>query len=158
MIETVNVRLLADVPQVIPTLAEWYKQEWPAWFADMPLAQIEADFQRVANRDCLPFAVVALDHETKPIGVCSIRDEDFAPYPDAGPWLKGLYVVPAQRSLGIAGELIRAAAKHAGSLGVIKAYAATHAAIGTFEHAGWLGFDQVRHEQQMLTVFAKRLA
>ena len=43
-------------------------------------------------------------------------------------------------------------------LQITKLYAATHSAVRTFERAGWLGFDQVLHEGETLTVFAKRVA
>jgi GNAT superfamily N-acetyltransferase len=156
MTETVDMRFLADVLQTIPTLASWYKDEWCEWFADMPLAELEADFSTVAQRDRLPFALVALDPGAEPVGVCSVRAEVFAPYPYAGPWLRGLYVLPSHRGQGIAGELIRAAGKHAATLGVVKLYAATHSACGTFERAGWLGFDQAPQPPETLTIFARR--
>ena len=157
MAELAEIRLLADARETIPTLAQWYKDEWAEWFADTTLIDMEADFNRVAQRDTLPFAVVALDTAAEPIGVCSIRSEPFGPYPDAGPWLRGLYVRPSHRGQGIAGEIIGFASRHAKSIGVAKLYAATHSAIGTFERVGWLGFDQVIHEQQTLTIFARRL-
>lgn len=157
MTETVDVRLLADTPQTIPTLASWYKDEWCEWFADMPLTELEADFSTAAQRDRLPFALVAFDAAAEPVGVCSVRADVFAPYPHAGPWLRGLYVLPSHRGQGIAGELIRAAGEHAASLGVGKLYAATHSACGTFERAGWLGFDQVPQPPETLTIFAARL-
>ena len=90
MSDVVATRLLADVPEVIPTLAGWYKSEWITWFNDTPLEEIEA-------------------------------------------------------------------AEHAARLQIPKLYAATHSAVSTFEHAGWLGFDQVLHEGQTLTIFAKRV-
>lgn len=157
MAELAEIRLLADALETIPTLAQWYKNQWATWFADTTLIDIEADFTAAAQRDTLPFAVVALDKATEPIGVCSIRNEPFDPYPDAGPWLRGLYVHPSHRGQGIAGEMIEFASQRAKAIGVAKIYAATHSAIGTFERAGWLGFDQVRHEHQTLTIFAKRL-
>jgi N-acetylglutamate synthase-like GNAT family acetyltransferase len=67
-------------------------------------------------------------------------------------------VHPPYRGQGAAGELIRAACDHAARLQIDKLYAATHSAVSTFERAGWLGFDQVMHEGQMLTIFAKRTA
>jgi GNAT superfamily N-acetyltransferase len=157
MSEVATTRLLADMPGVIPTLAIWYKAEWADWFANTSLDEIEADFHTVATRDKLPFAAVALDKDMQPLGVCSVRDESFEPYPDAGPWLRGLYVHTPHRGSGIAGQLIEAAARHAAQLQVMKLYAATHTAIGTFERAGWLGFDQVLHQKQMLTIFATRV-
>ena len=157
MTEHASVRLLADVPEVIATLATWYKQEWPAWFNDMPPAEIEADFRNVTNRDRLPIALVAFDTASQVLGVCSIRDDPFEPYPHASPWLRGLYVYAPFRGHGVAEKLIKAAAEHAARLQIPKLYAATHTAVSTFERAGWLGFDQVLHEDQTLTIFAKRI-
>ncbi len=149
-------RLLADAHEVIPTIAKWYKAEWSDWFADTPLAEIEADFASIANTDKLPLGIALFDSTAKIVGVCSLRADPFEPYPHAGPWLRGLYVDTPQRGQGLAGKLILAVEWHAARLGIPKLYAATHSAIGTFERAGWLGFDQVRHEQQTLTIFAKR--
>ena len=157
MSDVVATRLLADVPEVIPALAGWYKSEWITWFNDTPLEEIEADFRNVTNRDRLPLALTAFDNDSTLTGVCSIRDEQFEPYPHASPWLRGLYVHAPFRGRGVALKLIQAAAVHAARLQVPKLYAATHSAVSTFEHAGWLGFDQVLHEGQMLTIFAKRV-
>lgn len=157
MTEFGGVRLLAENPEIIPTLADWYKNEWPDWFADTPLAEIESDFRDVANRDRLPLALAAFDNATRLLGVCSIRDHPFDAYPHAGPWLRGLYVHQPYRGQGVADKLIRAACEHAARLQIAKLYAATHSAVSTFERAGWLGFDQVQHEGQTLTIFAKRI-
>ena len=43
-----------------------------------------------------------------------------------------------------------------GAAKLLLAAAATHGAVGTFERAGWLGFDRVVHEQQTLTIFATK--
>ena len=153
-----SIRLLADVPEVIPTIAGWYQEEWTDWFADTPIDEIEADLVSTANSDKLPLAVAAFDSAGSVVGFCSLRDDPFEPYPHAAPWLRGLYVHGPHRGNGVAGELIRAAELHASRLGVPKLYAATGTAVRTFERAGWLGFDQVLHDQQMLTIFAKRTA
>ena len=157
MTEQAQVRLLADAPEIIPTLATWYKKEWAEWFVDSSLEDIETDFRDVANRDRMPLAFAAFDHASTPLGVCSIRDHPFDAYPDAGPWLRGLYVHAPYRGQGVADELIRAACEHAARLQIAKLYAATHSAVGTFERAGWLGFDRVLHEGETLTIFAKRI-
>lgn len=158
MTEPVVVRLLADASDAIPKLATWYKQEWAGWFIDTPLEEIEADFRSVANRDCMPLALIAFDSASTLLGLCSIRDEQFEPYPHVSPWLRGLYVHAPFRGRGVAGELVRAACEHAARLRIAKLYASTHSAVGTFERAGWLGFDQVAHDGQTLTIFAKRIS
>lgn len=151
-----ETRLLADAAEVIPTIAKWYKAEWSDWFAEIPRDEIEADFAEIANTNHLPLGIVLFNSASKIAGVCSLRADQFGPYPHAGPWLRGLYVDSQQRGQGLAGELIHAAERHAARLNIPKLYAATHGAIGTFERAGWLGFDQILHEQQTLTIFAKR--
>ena len=157
MSEPVRIALLGDVPDVIPTLARWYKSEWTAWFADMASEEIEADFRLLLQRNQLPLGLVAFNTTGQPIGVCSIRSETFAPYPHAGPWLRGLYVTPDERGKNIAGQLIRAAEQTAAQLPLTKLYAATHSAAGTFERAGWLGFDQVLHDGQKLIIFGRQV-
>lgn len=152
-----ETRLLAEVPDFIPTIAKWYKAEWSDWFADIGLDEIEADFVSTANTNKLPLGIVAFDSTVQIVGVCSLRADPFEPYPHAGPWLRGLYVEGPHRGRGIAGELIQAAEQHAARLNIPKLYAATHGAVGTFERAGWLGFDQVLHEQQTLTIFARKI-
>ncbi|MEO8102833.1 MAG: GNAT family N-acetyltransferase [Betaproteobacteria bacterium] len=153
----VDVRLLADFPNVIPTLAGWYRAEWSTWFGDTPVEEIAADLANVANRDALPLGLVAFVPAGQVAGVCSLRADPFEPYPHAGPWLRGLYVDLPWRGKRIAGELLAAAELHAARLGVPKLYAATGTAVNMFERAGWLGFDEVRHEQQTLVIFAKRI-
>ncbi|MEO8384753.1 MAG: GNAT family N-acetyltransferase [Betaproteobacteria bacterium] len=157
MTETCSIHLLADAPDCIPTIAEWYKSEWSTWFRDTPVAEIEEDFRAVANRNGLPIALAACDGDDHPLGACSVRADVFEPYAHAGPWLRGLYVHTPFRGQGIAQHLIRAACDHAAQRQVPKLYAATHSAIKSFERAGWLGFDQVSHEGQLLTIFAKRI-
>ncbi len=120
MTEFGGVRLLAENPEIIPTLADWYKNEWPDWFADTPLAEIESDFRDVANRDQLPLALAAFDNATRLLGVCSIRDHPFEAYPHGGPWLRGLYVHHPYRGQGVAEKLIRAACEHAARLQIAK--------------------------------------
>ena len=156
MTEVGSVRLLADTQESIPIIAAWYKSEWVKWFSDTSVEEIEADLRTVSHRDRLPLALVAFDKGSTLLGVCSIRDDPFEPYPHVGPWLRGLYVHAPFRGAGVADALIGAASEHAKRLQIPKLYASTHSAVGTFERAGWLGFDQVRHEGQLLTIFAKR--
>ena len=157
MNEQFRIVPLSDVPEVIPTLARWYKEQWAAWFASMTPAEIEADFRLLLKSNRLPLGLVALNTSGQPIGVCSIRSGTFDPYPHAGPWLRGLYVTPDERGKSIAGHLIRAAEQCAAQLPVTKLYAATHSATGTFERAGWLGFDQVLHDGQKLIIFGRQV-
>ena len=152
-----EVRLLAEVAKTIPVIAAWYQAEWSDWFDATPIVEIEADLVSVANRVKLPLGLVVFDSSAQLAGICALRDDPFDPYPHAGPWLRGLYVHGPWRGNGFAGELIHAAEQEAARLGITRLFAATGTAVGVFERAGWLGFDEVRHQQQVLTIFAKRI-
>lgn len=151
------VHLLADVPHCVPTLAHWYQRAWPDWFEDIPIAEVEADLRSCGNPDRLPAALVALNARREPMGCCSLRPDPFEPCPDAGPWLRGLYVHAPFRGRGVAVQLIGAAEKFAARLGVTRLHAATHTAIGSFKGAGWEEFGQVTHGGQRLSIFSMRL-
>ena len=49
MTERGSVRPLADAPEIIPVIAECYKNEWSAWLNETPLEKIEADFRNIAR-------------------------------------------------------------------------------------------------------------
>ena len=153
----VRVELLADHTEDIPTLARWYQAEWSTWFADSTNTEIEADIRNTAQRDCLPIGFVARNNGVL-AGFCTVRAEPFDAYPGQGPWLRRLYVDHTFRGQGIAGELIAAVERTTAAIGIATLYAATHDAIGTFERAGWLGFDQVMYDDKLLTIFARRIS
>ena len=55
----IQIAHLADHLETIPTLAEWFRAQWPDYFAGRTLAAIAQDFHGEANRSGLPLRLVA---------------------------------------------------------------------------------------------------
>src|SRR4051794_32368384 len=54
-----QIVMLADRADFIPTLAEWFRRQWPDYYAGRSVDDVEEDFRREANRIVLPLRLVA---------------------------------------------------------------------------------------------------
>jgi hypothetical protein len=54
-----TIGFLADYLETIPTLAGWFRNQWPDYYADWSQAEIEHDFLLDASRNSLPSRLVA---------------------------------------------------------------------------------------------------
>jgi hypothetical protein len=55
----IKIAFLADHADAVPVLARWFRAQWPGYFAQRPLTEIEQDFHADANRNGLPTRLVA---------------------------------------------------------------------------------------------------
>src|SRR5688572_2594307 len=115
-----HIRLLADLPEAIPTLAEWFHAEWHA-FDGRSRSEIEAQLRDNLNRDSLPITFVAVD-TTEVIGTVSLELSDLPPYDHLSPWLASLYVEPPRRRAGVGQALVSHAAEFARQRGLSTLY------------------------------------
>ena len=95
-----EIRLLADVPAAIPTLAEWFHSEWHH-YDGRSVAEVEVELRHYLNRDSLPITFLALNG-TEVIGTVSLDTSNLPPYDHLSPWLASLYVVPSAAAKGSA--------------------------------------------------------
>src|ERR1051325_10647978 len=106
----ITIRFLADHLDTIPTLAEWFRDQWPDYYAAMSQAEMEQDFLEDASRDRLPVRLVAFE-SNELTGTIILRESGTETLPEFQPELGGLYVVGSHRGHGIATELVRAGMK-----------------------------------------------
>jgi RimJ/RimL family protein N-acetyltransferase len=132
----ITIGYLADCSDTIPTLARWFREQWPDYFADWSQAEMEADFLEGASRDRLPIRLVAFE-SGKLAGTIILREMGNETLAEFQPELGGLYVPASHRDHGIGSELVRAGMKVAGDLGYERVYATTSAAAGILERLGW---------------------
>lgn len=103
----IEISLLADHPEVIPTLTQWFRHEWPDYYGDRTSDEIAEEFFEEANRRVLPVRLVAfLAGEL--VGTIVLRDRAMWILPECFPGLGGLLVAEPYRSRGIATELAQA--------------------------------------------------
>ena len=132
----ITIGFLADYSDTIPTLAKWFRSQWPDYFADWSQAKMEADFLEDASRDRLPTRLVAFA-SAELAGTIILREMGNEALAEFQPELGGLYVVASHRDHGIGSELVRAGMKVAHDLGYETVYATTSTAAGILERLGW---------------------
>ncbi len=97
---------LADLPDAIETLAQWFYDEWHA-FDGRRMENIATQLSENLNRDVMPITFVA--HRNRlPLGSVSLDRFDFPAFDYLSPWLSSLYVHPSFRGQGIGSSLVRA--------------------------------------------------
>ena len=132
----ITIGFLTDHIDTIPTLASWFRDQWPDYFADWSDAEMEADFLEDASRDRLPIRLVAFE-SGELAGTIVLRKDGDETAPALQPELGGLYVVASYRGHGIGSELVRAGMKVARDLGFESVIATTVNAAGILERLGW---------------------
>ena len=148
----VTIDLLAEHLESIPTLTDWFRAQWPDYYATRTTADIAQDFADEANRDRLPVRLVAFVDETL-AGTVVLRDEAISSLPGYHPGLGGLLVAEQFRGRGIGTELVKAGMKTAHELGYASAYTTTVNARGIVERLGWQLVQEISHNDEQLLLY-----
>src|SRR5690348_5782256 len=118
----VIIALIADHSEVVPTLAQWFRTQWPDYYAGRTLEEMEQDFRRERNRDCLPLRLVALE-DGELVGTIVLRERERETLPEHRPELGGLFVAAPYRERGVGTELVRGGMEAARELGYTTVWA-----------------------------------
>ena len=152
----ITIGFLADYPNVIPTLARWFRDQWPDYYADWSQAAMEQDFLEDASRDRLPIRLLAFE-SNELVGTIILRENGNETLPEFQPELGGLYVLESHRRHGIATELVRAGMKVALDQGLRTVFATTIVAAGILERLGWEFVQTVIHQDGELSLYRCKL-
>jgi hypothetical protein len=69
----IQIALLADCPETVPTLAQWFRAQWPDYYAARSEAEMAQDFHTELNRSSLPLRLVAFV-DSQLAGTASLRE------------------------------------------------------------------------------------
>jgi RimJ/RimL family protein N-acetyltransferase len=152
----ITIGFLADYLATIPTLAKWFRNQWPDYYADTSQEEIEQGFFEDASRDRLPIRLIAFE-SNELAGTIILRERGSVTLPEFQPELGGLYVVESHRGQGIGTELVRAGMKLALDQGYETIYATTVAAAGILEQLGWEFIKTIIHEDEQLALYRCKL-
>jgi adenylate kinase family enzyme/RimJ/RimL family protein N-acetyltransferase len=152
----ITIALLADHPTAASTLAQWFRAQWPAYYAGRGLAEIARDFHAEAQRGGLPVRLVAFVDGAL-AGTIVLREQALTAFPAFSPGLGGLFVPEPLRRRGIGTALIRAASSLARDQGHAAVYTATATARGLLEQQGWELVQTVQHGDERLAIFRRML-
>lgn len=155
---TMDIELLADRPESIPTIARWYFHEWGHVDDSNGYEKTCTHIQGMLNRDHAPLHVLAVE-DGRVLGVAQWKLREMDIYPDREHWVGGVYVSNESRGRGIASRLCVRAAQIAGSFGVDRLYLQTEKPDGgLYARLGWQPIEQVHYHGVDVLVMEKDLS
>lgn len=152
----ITIGFLIDFPDTVPTLAKWFRDQWPDYYVFMSQVEMEQGFLSEASRDRLPIRLIAFE-SSELAGTIVLREHGTEALPEFQPELGGLYVVESHRVHGIGTELVRAGMKLAHDQGYKTVYATTVRAVGILERSGWEFIKTVVHQDGQLAWYRCKL-
>lgn len=128
----IEIALLVDHLDAIPTLTHWSRDQWPDYYAARSREDIAQDFYLA--------------------GTVTLRDQALRGFPEYHPGIGGLFVAEQHRSQGIGTALVRAGMQLAREQGYGTVFIATVTGRGIVERLGWelVGAVSYGDEQTML--------
>jgi len=146
------IAFLVDHPDAIPTLTQWFRDQWPEYYAARSRDDIAQDFYAEANRDGLPVRLLAFMDGTL-AGTVTLRDQALRGFPEYHPGIGGLLVTERHRGQGIATALVRAGMELAREQDYGTVYIATVTARGIVEHLGWELVGAISHGDEQTVLY-----
>jgi GNAT superfamily N-acetyltransferase len=107
-----KVKQLSECPEYLETVGGWIYNEWWSKRYDSPEVVLSW-LRKHTKRDSVPYTVVALVNE-RPVGSCSIIENDCIHRPQYAPWVAAVYVRPEFRQNDIASSILQEAGAIAG--------------------------------------------
>ena len=160
IVNTLHVELLADHPQAIPILKEWFEREWAPYYGLDGPGDANKDLQDSCNRDELPVALVAIS-DGEVCGTAALKAESVSTHKHLTPWLAALLVAPGFRRRGVGERLIAAIEEKAKQLGFHCIYVGTGEGSGTPESSlpkrGWEFVEKSPYFVSEVSIFQKAL-
>lgn len=150
---TLRIVLLADRPDLIPALTDWFMAEWGPYYGAGGPGDAAADLRGCLNRDTLPVALVALDADDTLLGTVALKEESVGSALGVGPWLAAFLVAPQHRGRGVGAALVAAIEGEAARLGFAEIYTSTDTAEGILERRGWLPFGATQSLRGPLKIY-----
>jgi len=156
--EGMKLEFLADHPQFIPVVADWYYNEWGCKVADN---SYEKTCERIAgklNRDKVPLHVVAVE-EDRLLGVGQLKKREMDIYPDKEFWIGSIYVSREERGRGVASQIVERLVEIAKSFSIETLHLQTENLTdgGLYSKLGWKPIEHVRYHDVDVLVMERVL-
>lgn len=148
---------LADRPDAIPTIAEWYFNQWGYLHEVNSVEKTIRILQHYLNRDEIPLVLLAVE-EDEIIGAVQLKYYEMNIYPKKEHWIGGVYVSPTHRRRKVAERLVQKAIGIAKTNGVERLYLQTQKQDGgLYKRLGWKPLEKVKYRGQEVLVMKKLL-
>ena len=148
---------IADRPELIPTLAEWFYKEWGQNFPDLTPATIEGKLEERLNRDKIPLVLVLL-RDDSPIASASLKLQEMETHPQYLHWLGSVYVLPEFRGIGIGTFLIKYTVEKAKQIEVKTLYLYTRRKENFYARLGWYTIEKPLYQGRQVAIMNQILS
>ncbi len=155
-----DVRYLAESPEVVPVLAAWIFNEWSYLYPSMGLGDVVRFLRERVSRERLPLTLVAFE-AGQPVGTVSLTKHDMETRSDLSHWLTSLYVAGPFRRRRTGSRLVETAEQKAAHLGIDRLFLfTTDAALAGLFYAklGWTVKEQIIYHSHPVTIMEKDLS
>lgn len=151
-----KIEYLAEHKEVIPTLTQWFYEEWAYLHPERTYADVVRLITERAQTKKIPVALVAFDGEEL-VGTVCLKIQDMDTRLDLTPWLAGLYVSATRRREGIGTALVSAIEREAFELGVNKLYLYTPESESFYSKRGWQVKERTEYHGCAVTLMEKEI-
>ena len=152
-----KLEYLADHPELLPTAAQWYFEEWGYLSEEKTLEQDIQRLQIYLNKDKVPLMLLAIE-EGALLGVAQLKFREMSIYPEKEHWVGGVYVAETHRGKGIARQILSELIAIAKLLKIETLYLQTeHLDGGLYGRMGWTPIEQVNYRGIEVLVMEKYL-
>lgn len=154
----VTTELLAERPDIIPIVAEWWFDEWGHVTPDVALEQQTEEIRSAVSRNQLPAHVVAFV-DGVPAGAAMLKDHEMQyRYPDWKYWLGNVYVAEEWRGRGVAQQLSMRVVEIAQARRFPHLYLQTKQLDGgLYARLGWQPIETVEHRGKDVCVMIRTI-
>lgn len=153
-----KIENLADYPELIPTLASWFFNQWGHILPGDSVEAEAADLQTRLNYDQVPLTLIAFYNDIV-VGTATLRPHSLSRLRmDLSPWLADVYVPMEYRGKGIGNQLVSAAEEKAKQLGFDILYLYTTDKREFYEHLGWFVLEDAVYQSERVFIMQKQLS
>jgi N-acetylglutamate synthase-like GNAT family acetyltransferase len=151
-----SIRNLADCPNHIPQIAQWFFNEWGY---QVPGNSVEATVSRLEsklNLDKAPLLLI-LEEGGKAMGVGALKIREMKEFPEREYWLGDVFIAPAARGKGCGSRLADAVAEQALRLGIKHLWLQTDDQQSLYSRLGWKEVETVPKGERIASIMLREL-
>jgi predicted N-acetyltransferase YhbS len=153
----IEVKYLADCPELMPLLASWFYEEWGRRDPENSPEKVEKRLRQHLNRDQVPLTLVAF-RGSELMGSASLIVREMESHPQYLHWLAGVYVHQPCRQGGIGSRLVERAAEEAARIGVGELYLYTRSHEEFYARLGWRPVRRLHYHGREVVIMKRVLA
>ena len=152
-----EIATLADHPELVPTIADWFAKEWGGQEYTTSVKYFTERLEGRMNRNYPPITLLGFLKDEL-VGTAAIKIREMEIRPQNEHWLGSVYVRKEYRRRGIASELIKSIIDKASQLEIDKLYLYTRGKVHLYAKHGWKIVEETKYRGKLAYIMERRLS